>query len=389
MAKKKPPPTAGSYSHPSADRTNVPTEQVEALMSPDQREPIPFTPAGRVTSRDDQPVLAWQRHKRPTSTQYLAYPLYVKEKVHPGAFARWLQSGNAAQAAQQSMFDDFNGYPEDADKFEWYQHSGNWSNRLIHGESTQVMASLAKREGLAGQVQMIYYDPPYGIDFSSNFQVATNNKNTKETQQSLPNDPRTIRAFRDTYRRGIHSYLDQVIEQLTLARALLHDSGSMFVQIGKENIGRLMGLCDEVFGTENRVALIAYATTSGSTSATLPEIASYLIYCAKDKDQLKYRPLFEQFDPDLKRATASVVGMDLPDGRTETLSSDERTGPRENLPHGAELFEARDITSQGHASRPTGTDWGRSDPYTYRVQALEREQRGPGQHGDPRSPIPS
>ena len=191
-------------------------------------------PTGR--ERDDEPVLAWSRDALPQS--YEAHPLYVREKIHPGAFVQSLKAGKA----QTTLFDDFNGLPSPDAAYEWYEHAGNWQNRLIHGESARVMASLAERERLSGRVQMIFFDPPYGIGFKSNFQVSTRNRETAEGRKGLPCDTRTIRAFRDTYDRGIHSYLDQMLEKLTLCRELLTESGSIFVQIGDENVHR-MAVC--------------------------------------------------------------------------------------------------------------------------------------------------
>ena len=220
-----------SYQYASAKRSNLPTEQTEPLMGADDKAPRPFTPAGR--ERDDEPVLAWSREALPQT--YDAHPLYVREKIHPGAFVQSLKTGKA----QTTLFDDFNGLPSPDAAYEWYEHVGNWQNRLIHGESARVMASLAERERLSGRVQMIFFDPPYGIGFKSNFQVSTRNRETAEGRKGLPCDTRTIRAFRDTYHRGIHSYLDQMLEKLTLCRELLTESGSIFVQIGDENVHRM------------------------------------------------------------------------------------------------------------------------------------------------------
>ena len=170
--------TTDSYQYGSAKRSNLPTEQTEPLMSADDKAPRPFTPAGR--ERDDEPVLAWSREARPQT--YDAHPLYVREKIHPGAFVQSLKSGKV----QTSLFDDFNGLPSTDAAYEWYEHAGNWQNRLIHGESARVMASLAERERLSGRVQMIFFDPPYGIGFKSNFQVSTRNRETADNRKGLP-----------------------------------------------------------------------------------------------------------------------------------------------------------------------------------------------------------
>ena len=176
MARKNPPPTA-HYTHASAERTNIPTSETQALMPDDQQQPQTWTTRRR---RGEPPTLSWDRRRKPD--EFDAYPLYIREKAHPGAFVKSLQ---AAGPDQPGLFEDFNGLPPDA-SYEWYRHTGNWQNRLIHGESARVMASLAQREGLAGQVQMIFFDPPYGIGFKSNFQVAVRKRETKETARACP-----------------------------------------------------------------------------------------------------------------------------------------------------------------------------------------------------------
>ena len=184
--------------------------------------------------------------------------------------------------------------PPTPQKWEFYQHSGHWQNRLIHGDSAEVMQSLIARDGLAGQVQMIYFDPPYGIKYNSNFMTATDKLETKNDDTGIPvGDTLPIKAFRDTYQNGIHSYLDEIHERLVLFRELLAESGSLFLQIGDDNVHRLAVLCDEVFGEENRVATITWRPTGGSSAKTLPESASYLLWYAKDLQCLKYRQLFE------------------------------------------------------------------------------------------------
>ncbi len=284
MAKKKKPPPTAHYTHHSAERTNIPTSETQALLPDEEQQPQTWTTQRR---KGEPPTLAWDRRREPE--EFDAYPLYIREKVHPGAFVKSLQ---AAGPDQPGLFEDFNGLPPDA-SYEWYRHTGNWQNRLIHGESARVMASLAQREGLAGQVQMIFFDPPYGIGFKSNFQVAVRQRETAENRRGLPADPKMIRAFRDTYERGIDSYLDQMFEKLTLARDLLTESGSIFVQIGDENVHRMAVLLDEVFGYENRVATIPFATSGSASSKTLPSVADFLLWYAKDRPTVKFRQLYE------------------------------------------------------------------------------------------------
>lgn len=350
MAKKKKPARTAHYTHHSAERTNIPTSETQALLPDEEQQPQTWTTRRR---KGEPPTLAWERQLKPE--EFDAYPLYIREKVHPGAFVKSLQS---AGHDQLGLFEDFNGLPADA-SYEWYRHTGNWQNRLIHGESARVMASLAQREGLAGQVQMIFFDPPYGIGFKSNFQVAVRKRETKENRKGLPADPKMIRAFRDTYERGIDSYLDQMLEKLTLARDLLTESGSIFVQIGDENVHRMAVLLDEVFGHENRVATIPYSTTSGSSAKTLPSVADFLLWYAKDRSQVKYRQLYEH----LTRAEkidymSSYVMVEETDGSTRKLTHEERADP-DSLPKGTRLYRRQRLTSQGTSTT------GRSEPYVW------------------------
>ena len=180
-------------------------------------------------------------------------PLYIQEKVHPKVLIddllRQSRHGSRAAEYQVDMFADFNGLPEGADRTEFYQHDGYWQNRMVLGDSLQVMASLSEREGLQGKVQCIYIDPPYGIRFNSNFQWSTTSRDVRDgNRQHITREPEQVKAFRDTWRDGIHSYLTHLRDRLTVARDLLADSGSIFVQIGDENVHRVRALMDEVFG---------------------------------------------------------------------------------------------------------------------------------------------
>ena len=341
-----------SYQYASASRSNLPTTQTEPLMSAGDKAPRPFTPAGR--ERDDEPVLAWSREALPET--YEAHPLYVREKIHPGAFVQSLKSGSP----QSTLFDDFNGLPSPDAAYEWYEHAGNWQNRLIHGESARVMASLAERERLSGRVQMIFFDPPYGIGFKSNFQVSVRNRETAEGRKGLPCDTRTIRAFRDTYDRGIHSYLDQMLEKLTLCREMLTESGSIFVQIGDENVHRMAVLLDEVFGHENRVATIPYVTSGSSSARTLPSVADFLLWYAKDRVQLKYFQLYESLSrAEIVEYMSSYVMAELADGTTRAPTPDEKADPSQHLPSGARLYQRMRLAS------PKTSTTGRSDSFNW------------------------
>src|SRR4051794_23049171 len=183
---------------------------------------------------------------------------------------------------QFDLFADFNGLPNEEARTEFYQHDGHWSNRMILGDSLQVMASLAEREGLRGQVQCIYIDPPYGIRFNSNFQWSTTSRDVKDgTVDHITREPEQVKAFRDTWRDGIHSYLTYLRDRLTVARDLLTESGSVFVQIGDENVHRVRGLLDEVLGQENFVSLITFKKSSSATERFLASTSDYILWFAK------------------------------------------------------------------------------------------------------------
>ena len=352
MAKKAATKTTDQYIHTSTRRLNLPTEQTATTMSDADRRPILYKPKTREI--DDDPILAWNRQPA-DADGHAAHPLYIREKVHPAAFVKLLEgSGEEPQ-----LFSDFNGLPSADAAYEWYQHAANWSNRLIHGESARVMASLLARENMAGKVQMIYFDPPYGMGYRSNFQVAVNQSNrTPEAAEGRPLDTRTIRAFRDTYERGIHSYLDLTREKFSLMRELLSESGSLFMQIGDDNIHRAAILLDEVFGAENRVATITFVTSGSSSSSTLPSVADFLLWYAKDKDHLKYRQLYEPLSRAGKAELMSSWAMvELPDGSARRLTPEERSDPDSYLPEGAQIYQRMPLISPGVSTT------GRSEPY--------------------------
>ena len=228
-----------------------------------------------------------------------APPLYIQERVHPKALIndlmRQSRNGHTPDEYQTDMFADFNGLPSEDAKTEFYQHDANWSNRMILGDSLQVMASLAKREGLRGKVQCIYFDPPYGIKFNSNFQWSTTSRDVKDGNSAhITREPEQVKAFRDTWRDGIHSYLTYLRDRLTVARDLLTDSGSIFVQIGDENVHRVRALMDEVFGEDNIVAEIVITKTTSATSLYMAGTCDYILWSAKNYETLKYRQPFRE-----------------------------------------------------------------------------------------------
>ncbi len=201
--------------------------------------------------------------------------------------------------AMPDLFPDFNGLPDREAVTEFYQHDANWSNRMILGDSLSVMASLAEREGLRGKVQCIYIDPPYGIRFNSNFQWSTTSRDVKDgNKDHITREPEQVKAFRDTWRDGIHPYLNYLRDRLTVARDLLADSGSIFVQIGDKNIQLVRALMDEVFGAERFKSQIALTKSTGlSSTHTIVNRLDYLLWYSKG-DYCKYRPIFLDADPE-------------------------------------------------------------------------------------------
>lgn len=231
-----------------------------------------------------------------------APPLYIQEKVHPKAIIDDLVSKTKKAKADNDdapdLFADFNGLDDPEARTEFYQHSQHWSNRMILGDSLQVMASLAEREHLRGQVQCIYFDPPYGIKFNSNWQVSTLSRTVDDKKQSdITREPEQVKAFRDTWKDGIHSYLTYLRDRLTVARDLLHESGSIFVQIGDENVHRVRAVLDEVFGDENFVSIISFTKSSSTNSPSgktlvVPATTDFILWYARQADLIKFRPLY-------------------------------------------------------------------------------------------------
>ena len=230
-------------------------------------------------------------------------PLYIQEKIHPRAIIDDLRrrseqaKGDKAPAETIDLFADFNGVDPEA-KTEFYQHDQHWSNRMILGDSLQVMASLAERERLAGKVQCIYFDPPYGIKFNSNWQVSTQSRDVKDGKQTdISREPEQVKAFRDTWKDGIHSYLTYRRDRLTVMRELLTESGSVFVQIGDENVHRVRAVMDEVFGDENFLSQIVVRKTTGKGSSYLDNTYDAILWYAKDKERAKYRTVYFRRNP--------------------------------------------------------------------------------------------
>lgn len=335
-----------SYTHAEATRTNLPTDQTERYMSKEELEAVPYSPEVRAPKG---PRLSWRRGKGLDDLNTKAGSLFVHEKVSPTAFAQQLMGEPAP-----TLFDDFNGLPPDA-AWSCYTHQGNWSNRIIKGHSEDVMASLAGKEDLAGKVQMIYWDPPYGIRFNASYQPSTRRRTGGQ-----PAEASVATAFRDSYRDGIHSYLDAVYRTAVHGRALLAEAGSFFLQISSANLHRCALVLDEVFGPDNRVATIAFAKTGSSSARHLPEVNDHLLWYAKEKSALKFHPLYEQ----LSRANKIEhmnwdVMVQLRDGSRRKLTKAERIDPDSALPDGARLYRRMPLVSLHESTT------GRSAPFVW------------------------
>lgn len=336
----------GAYEHVGEKRVNLATDETAIALDD---EIIADETVSLEVEKSSYPRLAWNRGRDGDALSVAHGPLYVHEKVNPLEFVKSLM--NAPEEEEQSdMFAAFNGLPEGA-AFEPYSHRGNWTNRLIRAASQRMMASLLEREGMRGKVDMVYMDPPYNINFKSNMQGLVDELDVSEDLEDLPGDLGQIHAFEDTYERGVHSYLDQLRTQLTLMRALLADSGSVFMQIGSSNLHVVSMLMAEVFGSENHVATIPYVAAMNYSTAMLPEIGNWLIWFAKDKTQAKakYHRLYEEL-PTRKAVVDKMSyrgAVELPDGSCRGLTKEERGNPDELLPEGAKLYERLWLASDG------------------------------------------
>jgi adenine-specific DNA-methyltransferase len=353
-----------SLTHEEAKRRNIPTAEYESVVEPADKSPIRVAYERR--NRDLDPQLVWRGKDEQDASDLVvqAPPLYIQEKVHPKALIDDLlhdtrERAHEAGEIMPDLFADFNGLPKGVDKTEFYRHDQNWSNRMILGDSLQVMASLAEREGLRGKVQCIYIDPPYGIKFNSNFQWSTTSVDVKDGNAAhITREPEQVKAFRDTWRDGIHSYLNYLRERLTLAHDLLAESGSIFVQIGDENVHRVRALMDEVFGDDNFMSLITFVKTSSSTANELASVSDYLIWYARSRPSIKFRA------PTVTKTLTGIGGgeyrsVSFLDGTSRRLTEEEVAAP-ELLPADARIFRLDTLTSQSPGSKYTVELSGRS-----------------------------
>jgi adenine-specific DNA-methyltransferase len=343
MARKKAtgPKPVGAITH-GDKRANLPTADTHDLVSPDVAEAVPVTYPRELGS----PMLVWQGKEAldDSDLEVEAPPIYIQEKIDARVLVENLRktAKEGEPEPELTLFETFDGLGE-LDLVEFYKHPANWSNRMILGDSLQVMASLAERERLRGKVQMIYVDPPYGIKFGSNWQVSARKLEVLDGKiEDIAREVEQIKAFRDTWELGIHSYLTYLRDRLQVARDLLTDSGSVFVQIGDENVHLVRSLLDEVFGADSFVSIITVQKTSGSTSDVLPRMADFIVWYAKDRERLKFRQPLERkgFGG---RVPSAYRQVELPDGTRRPATADERAG---RVAEGARLFALDNLTSQ-------------------------------------------
>ncbi len=346
--KQSSPKPVETYRHDDK-RTNIPTNELRGFVEDDESQP------GRMLYPRDpslDPQLVWQGKDEQDARdlEVPVVPIYIQEKILPQVIIENLRdtARKGEPEPEMTLFDDYDGI-EFQELVEFYRHEQNWANRMILGDSLLVMTSLAEQEGLKGKVQMIYMDPPYGIKFGSNWQVSTRKRDVKDGKaEDATRQPEQIKAFRDTWELGIHSYLAYLRDRLTVARELLTESGSIFVQIGDENLHLVRCVMDEVFGAENFVSQISMAKTSGQTAQYLAGVADFLLFYARDCSQLKYRQLY--LDKRISgQGGTGYTRVVLADGGIRALTPLEAADP-ESLPVGSRLCTLDNLTSQ----RPPG-----------------------------------
>jgi len=295
------------------------------------------------------PHLSWAGKKEAQEVNVRNISLHVHERIDSTRVIRaFLKKKTESRQQQLSLFQSQENALPLGKAFEFYSHDQDWTNRLIAGDSLLVMNSLLKKEGMAGEVQMVYIDPPYGIKYNSNFQPFVNKREVKDNNDAdIPAEPETIKAFRDTWELGIHSYLTYLYDRLLQAKELLNESGSCFVQINDENIHHIREMMDEVFGKDNFISLISFATTSGFQSSTLSRAGDYICWYGKNKNKIKYRPLYKSKTLGEEGATG-YDAVELADGTMRTLTKEEVKNPN-LLPSDARFFAKADLTSSGKA----------------------------------------
>ncbi|HJW75387.1 MAG TPA: site-specific DNA-methyltransferase [Thermoleophilia bacterium] len=326
-------------------RSNIPTNELRGFVESDEAAPGKML-YPRDPSLDPQLVWRGKDEQDARDLEVPVVPIYIQEKILPQAIIENLRdtARKGEPEPEMTLFNDYDGL-ELPELVEFYRHEQNWANRMILGDSQLVMTSLAEKEGLKGKVQMIYMDPPYGIKFGSNWQVSTRKRDVKDGKaEDATRQPEQIKAFRDTWELGIHSYLAYLRDRLTVARELLTESGSIFVQIGDENVHLVRCVMDEVFGSENFISLITFRKTSGATGDFLPGTTDFLIWYSRSREHAKYRTVYSP-----KELGGAGVGaytmVRLRDGSTRRMTPTERDDPS-ILPASAQPYRLDNLTSQ-------------------------------------------
>ena len=344
-----------TLTHGAARRKNIPTAEYQSVMRDEEKSPVRVAYERR--NRDLDPQLVWRGKDEQDESDLTvqAPPLYIQEKVHPKVLVDDLlrqtkERRDETAPETPDLFADFNGLPDEEARTEFYQHDANWSNRMILGDSLQVMASMAEREGLRGKVQCIYIDPPYGIKFNSNFQWSIASREVKDGKAAhITREPEQVKAFRDTWRDGIHSYLTYLRDRLTVARDLLSETGSIFVQIGDENLHRIRGILDEVFGNENFIAQICVMKTA-TPSALLDDNFFYVLWFGKSRNNTKCRQILleKPMEEWVSETRGGSWGLRCDLATYRPLDAAERSHP-ETIPPG-EVYALSKTNSAGAAT---------------------------------------
>lgn len=325
-----------SYDHRDKKRVNNPSVGLVTVQTDKTSGKTPYKYDPYI-----DPALQWAGKAERMSFDVPNISLHIHERVDTKTIAKSFIK-TQERSHQPSLFDAVKDVPL-SKAVHFYSHEETWANRLIAGDSLLVMNSMLYKEGMAGKVQTIFIDPPFGISYNSNFQPFVNSKEVKDRDEDLPVEPEPIKAFRDTWELGIHSYLSYLRDRFLLARELLSDSGSIFIQISDENIHHVRELMDEVFGSQNFFSMITFRTTSGLGSKGLTGVANYLLWYAKDRNKIKYRQLFNQ--KDFGEGTM-FTNVELADGTRRKLTKEERANPT-LIPAGGRVFRLSDLVSSG------------------------------------------
>jgi len=346
------------YDHRDKERLNNPPVGLVSATS----DPV----EGKKTYAYDphlDPALQWAGKAERMSFEVPTVSLHVHERIDPRTIIETVRKKNGSSYEQLSLFSSKTENPPLREAIDFYRHQHNWSNRLVAGDSLLVMNSLIEKEGMAGQVQMIYFDPPYGIKYGSNFQPFVNKRDVKDGKdEDLTAEPETVKAFRDTWELGTHSYLGYLRDRLLLARELLHESGSIFVQISDENLHLVRNILDEVFETKNFVSVITFKKTAGQTSQLLPGTCDYVLWYARKEDRVKFRTLFKERQLGDEGADA-YTAVELAGGTRRRMTPEELDSP-ETLSKGARAFRLQLLTSQ-REGRPSGPGSAMYFPVTF------------------------